>query len=43
LFILDALEPCNDDALNAAADELSAELSKLSPEVKVERRVLRAP
>ncbi|OAL43141.1 B3/B4 tRNA-binding domain-containing protein [Pyrenochaeta sp. DS3sAY3a] len=42
LFILDALEPCSDDALNAAADELSAELSKLSPDVKVERRVLRA-
>jgi DNA/RNA-binding domain of Phe-tRNA-synthetase-like protein len=43
LFILDALEPMNDEALNAAADELSAELSKLSPDVKVERRMLTAP
>lgn len=42
LFILDALEPCSDDALTAAADELSAELGKLSPDVKVARRVLRA-
>lgn len=42
LFILDALEPLNDEALNAAADELSDVLSKLSSDVKVERRVLRA-
>lgn len=43
LFILDALEPCSDEALEAAADELSAELCKLSEDVKVERRLLRAP
>ncbi|KAH7349030.1 Phenylalanyl-tRNA synthetase [Pyrenochaeta sp. MPI-SDFR-AT-0127] len=43
LFILDALEPCSDEALNAAADELSTQLSNLSPHVKVARRVLRAP
>jgi DNA/RNA-binding domain of Phe-tRNA-synthetase-like protein len=42
LFIMDALEPMSDEALNAAADELSAELSKLSPDVKVSRRLIRA-
>lgn len=42
LFILDALEPVDDKALNAAADELSTELSKLSQDVKVSRRILRA-
>lgn len=42
LFILDALAAVTDEALNAAGDELSSELSKLSPEVKVSRRVLRA-
>lgn len=40
LFILDALEPCADDALNAAADDLTSELTKLSPEVKVSRRLI---
>lgn len=43
LFILDALEPCSDEALEAAADELCAELCKLSEDVKVERRLLRKP
>lgn len=42
LFILDALDAVDDGALNAAADELSAELSKLSPDVKVSRRIIRA-
>ncbi|EON69973.1 hypothetical protein W97_09238 [Coniosporium apollinis CBS 100218] len=42
LFILDALEPVDDKALNAAADELSTGLSKLSQDVKVSRRILRA-
>jgi DNA/RNA-binding domain of Phe-tRNA-synthetase-like protein len=43
LFIMDALDAMDDEKLNAAADELSSELSKLSSEVKVYRRVLRAP
>jgi DNA/RNA-binding domain of Phe-tRNA-synthetase-like protein len=42
LFIMDALEAMDDEKLNAAADELSSELSKLSSEVKVYRRVIRA-
>jgi DNA/RNA-binding domain of Phe-tRNA-synthetase-like protein len=42
LFIMDALEPMDDEKLNAAADELSSELSKLSAEVKVYRRLFRA-
>jgi DNA/RNA-binding domain of Phe-tRNA-synthetase-like protein len=41
LFIMDALEPMDDEKLNAAADELSSELSKLSADVKVYRRLLR--
>jgi hypothetical protein len=43
LFIMDALDAMDDEKLNAAADELSSELSKLSSEVKVYQRVLRAP
>lgn len=42
LFILDALETIDDEALNAVADELSSELSRLSPDVKVSQRILRA-
>ncbi|KAF2845027.1 B3/B4 tRNA-binding domain-containing protein [Plenodomus tracheiphilus IPT5] len=42
LFILDALAAIGDDELNAAADELASELSKLSPEVGVSRRIYRA-
>jgi DNA/RNA-binding domain of Phe-tRNA-synthetase-like protein len=42
LFIMDALEAMDDEKLNAAADELSSELSKLSSDVEVHRRVLRA-
>lgn len=43
LFIMDALEAVDDDKLEAAADELSSELTKLSPDVKVCRRIIRAP
>ncbi|KAF2011869.1 B3/B4 tRNA-binding domain-containing protein [Aaosphaeria arxii CBS 175.79] len=43
LFIIDALGPLNDEALNAAADELCGELSKLSDQVQVSRRLLAAP
>jgi DNA/RNA-binding domain of Phe-tRNA-synthetase-like protein len=42
LFIMDALEPLDDEKLDAAADELSSELSQLSSEVKVYRQLLRA-
>lgn len=41
-FIMDALKPCSDDALEAAADELVEILKSLSPEVKASRRVIRA-
>ncbi len=43
LFILDALEPLPDDALAAAADDLVAHLSRLGPDVRVVRRLLRQP
>jgi DNA/RNA-binding domain of Phe-tRNA-synthetase-like protein len=42
LFIMDALDPIDDEKLEAAAEELSNELSKLSSDVKVYRRTLRA-
>jgi DNA/RNA-binding domain of Phe-tRNA-synthetase-like protein len=42
LFIMDALEPVDDEKLNAAADELSSELGKLSSDIKVFRRLLQA-
>ena len=41
LFILDALDPMTDDELAAAGDELIAQLSRLGPDVRVERRMLR--
>ena len=41
LFILDALDPMTDDELAAAGEELIAQLSRLGPDVRVERRVLR--
>ena len=40
LFILDALEPCSDEALANAADELEETLKKLSPDVTSARRLL---
>jgi DNA/RNA-binding domain of Phe-tRNA-synthetase-like protein len=43
LFILDALEPCSDDALKAAADELAKVLSSLSPDVSTTSRLLGGP
>ncbi|KAI9665024.1 MAG: hypothetical protein M1821_006472 [Bathelium mastoideum] len=42
LFILDALEPCSDGALEAAADELFQVLSKFSPEARTYRRPMSA-
>ncbi|KAF2762989.1 B3/B4 tRNA-binding domain-containing protein [Pseudovirgaria hyperparasitica] len=40
LFILDALEPCSDDNLEAAADELVEIIGSLSPDVKTMRRMI---
>lgn len=42
LFIMDALDAMDDEKLEAAADELSSELTKLSSDVKVCRRIIRA-
>jgi DNA/RNA-binding domain of Phe-tRNA-synthetase-like protein len=41
LFIMDALEPVDDNALAAAALELTARLRRLGPDVRVAQRVLR--
>ena len=40
LFILDALAPMTDEALQAAADDLSTHLSRLGPDVHIVRRLL---
>jgi DNA/RNA-binding domain of Phe-tRNA-synthetase-like protein len=42
LFILDALHPLTDEALNAAGDELIAHLSSQPADVAVARRLIRA-
>ncbi|KAJ4337231.1 hypothetical protein N0V87_004904 [Didymella glomerata] len=42
LFILDALKPCSDANLEAAADELTAVLKSLSPDVSAERQLISA-
>ena len=39
LFILDALGPMTDEALQAAADDLAAHLARLGPGVRVTRRL----
>ncbi len=41
LFILDALDPMTDEALDAAAGELIACLTRLGPDVRFARRLLR--
>ncbi len=41
LFILDALAPMTDEALLVAADDLAAHVSRLGPDVRSARRVLR--
>ncbi|RZU63057.1 B3/B4 domain-containing protein [Zhihengliuella halotolerans] len=43
VFILDALEPLDDDALQSAADELAAALRRLGPDVTVATRWIGAP
>jgi DNA/RNA-binding domain of Phe-tRNA-synthetase-like protein len=42
LFILDALDPVTDQALHAAADDLSARLTRLGPGVRAARRLIAA-
>jgi DNA/RNA-binding domain of Phe-tRNA-synthetase-like protein len=43
LFILDALEPVGDDAVNAAADELTEHTMRLGPDVRAARRFIVNP
>ena len=40
LFILDALDPVTDQALYAAADDLTTHLARLGPDLRVDRRLL---
>jgi len=40
LFILDALDPVTDQALHAAAEDLSARLARLGPGVRAARRLI---
>jgi DNA/RNA-binding domain of Phe-tRNA-synthetase-like protein len=42
LFILDALDPVTGEALHAAADDLSARLARLGPDVRAARRLIAA-
>jgi DNA/RNA-binding domain of Phe-tRNA-synthetase-like protein len=42
LFILDALEPMTDGALDAAAEDLAAHLARLGPDVRTARRLIAA-
>ena len=42
LFILDALAPVTDEALDAAADDLVTRLARLGPDVRAARRLLTA-
>lgn len=40
LFILDALDPMSDEALAAAADDLTIHLTRLGPEIRIARRLI---
>src|SRR5262249_1727199 len=42
LFILDGLDPVTDQALHAAADDLTARLTRLGPGVRAGRRLIAA-
>ncbi|HSK25894.1 MAG TPA: phenylalanine--tRNA ligase beta subunit-related protein [Jiangellales bacterium] len=42
LFILDALDPVTDEALQAAAEELVGHLTRIGPDLRVVRRLLNA-
>ena len=41
LFVLDALDPLTDAALDGAADELAEHLARLGPDVRLARRLVR--
>lgn len=43
LFILDALDPLTDDALDGAAADLTGHLTRLGPDVRFARRLLGRP
>lgn len=43
LFILDALAPMTDDALHRATSDLVEHLSRLAPEVEIQRRLIANP
>src|SRR5215208_782464 len=40
LFILDALDPMTDEALHAAADDLTSHLARFGPDVHIARRLI---
>jgi len=42
LFILDALEPITDEALHAAAEDLTGQLVRLGPDLRIARRLIAA-
>ena len=42
LFIFDALEPMDDDALTAVADDLVIHLTPLAADIQTVRRLIRA-
>src|ERR1041385_8390551 len=42
IFILDALDAVTDDDLTTAAEELSSILGKLNPDVRTEKRLIKA-
>ena len=42
LFILDALDPVTSEALAAAADDLTAHMTRLGPGVRTARRLIAA-
>jgi DNA/RNA-binding domain of Phe-tRNA-synthetase-like protein len=42
LFILDALEPMTDEALHAGAEDLTAHLARMGPDVRIARRLIAA-
>jgi len=42
IFILDALDPMTDEALQAAADDLVSHLTRLGPDIRVYRRLFSA-
>lgn len=43
LFILDVLDPMTEDELDAAAEELTAQLARLGPNVTIARRLISHP